>query len=197
MWSRRSGPWWINDDNYQVSSVDITINLCDGWFWAVLLINFSDFNGVPSHRRGQGVQGVPHAVSREHTICTRTDDDIGSHEHSESDRFGAGHRLQLRADHSQPRYDRTDSGGLLYILMHPIFTFPAAYVIDTFGAKAGIMLGSVLGIVGVSIRLLVNSGFWLVIIGQVLAGIGRPFIMNCQAKISANWFHASKRVHLK
>lgn len=80
--------------------------------------------------------------------------------------------------------------------MHPIFTFPAAYVIDTFGARAGIMLGSILGIIGVSVRLLVNSGFWVVIVGQVLAGIGRPFIMNCQAKISANWFHASKRVQL-
>lgn len=80
------------------------------------------------------------------------------------------------------------------MLMHPIFTFPAAYVIDSMGARAGIMLGSILGIVGVSIRLLVNQGFWLVIVGQVLAGIGRPFIMNCQAKISCNWFHASVRV---
>lgn len=78
--------------------------------------------------------------------------------------------------------------------MHPIFTFPAAYVIDTMGTRAGIMLGSVLCIFGISLRLLVNSGFWLVIVGQVLAGIGRPFIMNCQAKISCNWFYASNRV---
>jgi len=26
-----------------------------------------------------------------------------------------------------------------------------------------------------------------------VAGIGRPFILNCQAKISANWFSASTR----
>lgn len=78
--------------------------------------------------------------------------------------------------------------------MHPIFTFPAAYVIDTMGTKAGIMVGSVLGLVGASLRLMVNSGFWLVLVGQLLAGIGRPFILNCQAKVSGNWFHASKRV---
>jgi FLVCR family feline leukemia virus subgroup C receptor-related protein len=87
-----------------------------------------------------------------------------------------------------------DVGGLLYMLMHPIFTFPAAYVIDSKGARAGIILGSILGILGVTMRLFVNHGFWLVLVGQILAGIGRPFIMNCQAKISANWFHASIRV---
>lgn len=84
-------------------------------------------------------------------------------------------------------------GGLLFALMHPIFTFPAAYVIDTYGTKNGIFLGSVLGIIGVTMRLFVNSSFAFVIVGQVIAGIGRPFILNCQAKISANWFTAEKR----
>ena len=86
-------------------------------------------------------------------------------------------------------------GGLLYILMHPIFTFPAAYVIDQKGVKTGIIIGSILGVVGCCIRLLVNKvGFWTVIVGQILEGIGRPFILNCQAKISANWFRAENRV---
>ena len=86
--------------------------------------------------------------------------------------------------------------GLLYILMHPLFTFPAAYVIDTKGVRVSIILGSLLAMLGISLRLFVNFGFWTVILGQVLAGIGRPFILNCQAKVSANWFHASKRVLL-
>lgn len=74
--------------------------------------------------------------------------------------------------------------------MHPIFTFPAAYVIDTYGARVGITVGSVLCLIGISTRLLVNQAFAWVIVGQVIAGIGRPFILNCQAKISANWFTA-------
>jgi FLVCR family feline leukemia virus subgroup C receptor-related protein len=77
--------------------------------------------------------------------------------------------------------------------MHPIFTFPAAYIIDTYGTRRGILIGSVLGIIGISLRLFVNSSFSWVIIGQVLAGIGRPFILNCQAKISANWFTSESR----
>jgi FLVCR family feline leukemia virus subgroup C receptor-related protein len=77
--------------------------------------------------------------------------------------------------------------------MHPLFTFPAAFVIDTYGTKFGIALGSVLCLLGTSVRMLVNHSFVWVIVGQVIAGIGRPFILNCQAKISANWFTAEKR----
>lgn len=77
--------------------------------------------------------------------------------------------------------------------MHPIFTFPAAYFIDTYGSRIGIIIGSILCLLGTCLRLLVNQGFAWVIIGQVIAGIGRPFILNCQAKISANWFKADTR----
>ena len=84
-------------------------------------------------------------------------------------------------------------GALLFALMHPLFTFPAAFVIDTYGARTGIAIGCAFGILGVSLRLFVNSSFAWVIIGQVLAGIGRPFILNCQAKISANWFTSQSR----
>lgn len=84
-------------------------------------------------------------------------------------------------------------GSLLFALMHPIFTFPASYVIDTYGTKAGICLGSILALIGVGLRMLANQGFAWVIVGQVIAGIGRPFILNCQAKISANWFTSTTR----
>ena len=84
-------------------------------------------------------------------------------------------------------------GGLLFALMHPIFTFPASYVIDTFGTRVGIAVGCALAILGVSMRMLVNQHFAWVIVGQVIAGIGRPFILNCQAKVSANWFSAQAR----
>lgn len=77
--------------------------------------------------------------------------------------------------------------------MHPLFTFPAAYAIDTFGTRTGIAIGSILCLIGTGLRMLVNHSFAWVIVGQIIAGIGRPFILNCQAKISANWFTAEKR----
>ena len=86
-----------------------------------------------------------------------------------------------------------NSGALLFALMYPIFTFPAAYAIDTYGTRTGIAIGSVLCILGAAVRMFVNDSFAWVIVGQVIAGIGRPFILNCQAKIGASWFQADKR----
>ena len=86
-----------------------------------------------------------------------------------------------------------NSGALLFALMYPLFTFPAAYVIDTYGIRVGIAVGCGLCLLGTSLRMLVNSSFAWVIVGQVIAGVGRPFILNCQAKIGANWFQAEKR----
>ena len=77
--------------------------------------------------------------------------------------------------------------------MHPIFTFPASYVIDKNGTRISIIIGSLLILVGAGIRLLINHNFAFVLLGQVIAGTERPFIINCQAKISSNWFAASKR----
>ncbi len=78
--------------------------------------------------------------------------------------------------------------------MHPIFTFPAGYFIDTYGSRVGISIGCILCMIGISLRLMINSqGFWIAILGQVIAGIGRPFILNCQTKVSSNWFTAQAR----
>lgn len=67
---------------------------------------------------------------------------------------------------------------------YPIFTFPAAHVIDSMGTNFGIKIGCILGMLGMIMRLFVNHGFWTILLGQIIAGMGRPFIM----------FHASKRV---
>lgn len=47
-------------------------------------------------------------------------------------------------------------GALLFTLMHPIFTFPAAFVIDKYGTKFGIGFGSTLCLIGACVRMLVN-----------------------------------------
>ena len=43
------------------------------------------------------------------------------------------------------------------------------YLIDTFGTKNGIFVGSLLGIIGVTVRLFCNTSFVFVIIGQIIA----------------------------
>lgn len=65
-----------------------------------------------------------------------------------------------------------------FLLMHPIFTFPASFVIEKYGTYIGMFIGSILTIIGVCIKCLIERSFYFVIFGNVLAGIGRPFIVN-------------------
>ncbi|KAL4460444.1 hypothetical protein ABPG74_000195 [Tetrahymena malaccensis] len=82
---------------------------------------------------------------------------------------------------------------LLFLLMHPLFTFPANFIIDKYGVKISITLGCVLCMIGAWLRLLVNQNFYILIVGSIFCGIGRPFILNCQGKIVANWFFPKDR----
>ena len=65
-----------------------------------------------------------------------------------------------------------------FLLMHPIFTFPASFIIEGYGTYIGMFIGSVLTIIGTCVKCLIDRSFLFVIFGNVLAGIGRPFIVN-------------------
>ncbi|EAR99181.2 MFS transporter (macronuclear) [Tetrahymena thermophila SB210] len=82
---------------------------------------------------------------------------------------------------------------LLFLLMHPLFTFPANFIIDQYGVKISITIGCVVCMAGAWLRMLVNQSFYIMIAGSILCGIGRPFILNCQGKIVANWFFPKDR----
>jgi FLVCR family feline leukemia virus subgroup C receptor-related protein len=73
------------------------------------------------------------------------------------------------------------SVSLVYLLTFPITAFPANGVIDRRGIRFGFLIGAMCVAIGVWVRTLVNSGFYFTIIGQVIAGLGRPFILNSQA----------------
>ena len=45
-----------------------------------------------------------------------------------------------------------------------------------------------------AIKLLINKSFYLVIVGQVFAAIGQPFLLNAPAKLVSVWFGSKERV---
>lgn len=53
--------------------------------------------------------------------------------------------------------------------------------------------GVVLTIAGLGVRLLVNQSFYIVLVGQVLCGMGKPLILNGQASMAQNWFFPKNR----
>lgn len=50
------------------------------------------------------------------------------------------------------------------------------------------LIGAALTTLGCWIRILINQGFYWVLIGQTFGGIGSPLLLGCAAKISALWF---------
>jgi MFS transporter, FLVCR family, feline leukemia virus subgroup C receptor-related protein len=67
---------------------------------------------------------------------------------------------------------------IVYLLMHPLLTFVVSVIIRKYGVAKNNFLGGILLILGAGIRVLVNKWFYVLIIGSVFAGAGRPIILN-------------------
>lgn len=75
-----------------------------------------------------------------------------------------------------------------YMLFYIFVNFPSNWVIDVKGIKKGIVIGSLMTLLGCMIRCLVKVGFAFVVAGQVFCAIGQPFILNAPMKIATRWF---------
>jgi FLVCR family feline leukemia virus subgroup C receptor-related protein len=67
-------------------------------------------------------------------------------------------------------------------------------VIDVYGCRKGVLVGSFFTAVGVIIKCFINQGFYICIIGQVFASIGQPFLLNLPAKLASVWFGPNERI---
>ena len=57
---------------------------------------------------------------------------------------------------------------LIHMILHPPLSFPANYIVDKYGIRAGIIVASIFCIIGSWTRCLINTGkngFWFVILG--------------------------------
>ena len=78
---------------------------------------------------------------------------------------------------------------LIFPVFHPIFAFPANYVLDKFGMRGGCIFGGILVIIGVWLRTLtkVDEPQWC-LLGSALTAFGNIFILNSPSIIANNWF---------
>ena len=86
--------------------------------------------------------------------------------------------------------------GLLSLSFMVVFifvSFPASWVIDTYGLRVGIGIGAVLtGVFGL-VRGLVAANYTWVLVAQIAIAIGQPFILNAVTTIAARWFPMDER----
>ena len=82
---------------------------------------------------------------------------------------------------------------LIFMVVYVFVSFPASWVIDTYGIRVGVGIGAALtGIFGL-VRGLMASDYGWVLIAQIGIAIGQPFILNAITTIAARWFPASER----
>ena len=83
---------------------------------------------------------------------------------------------------------------MIYMGVFVVFNFPSNIALDKAGLRIGVLLGTTLTAFGMWIKVLVNTSFDWVIVGQMFAAIGQPFLACAPAKLAGQWFGENERV---
>lgn len=82
---------------------------------------------------------------------------------------------------------------LSFMVVYILVSFPAAWVIDKYGIRAGVGLGAVLtGAFGL-MRGLVGDHYAWVLVAQIGIAVGQPFVLNAITTVAARWFPMKER----
>jgi MFS family permease len=82
---------------------------------------------------------------------------------------------------------------LIFMVVYIIVSFPASWMIDTYGLRVGVGIGAALtGIFGL-MRGLAASNYTWVLVAQIGIAIGQPFVLNAVTTVSARWFPVRER----
>ena len=82
---------------------------------------------------------------------------------------------------------------LIFMIVYILVSFPASWVIDTYGVRVGVGIGAALtGVFGL-VRGLVASDYKLVLLAQIIIAVGQPFLLNAVTTVVARWFPVEER----
>jgi MFS family permease len=82
---------------------------------------------------------------------------------------------------------------LSFMAVYILVSFPASWIIDTYGIRVGVGIGAALtGIFGL-LRGLVAFNYTWVLLAQIGIAIGQPFILNAITTVAARWFPIEER----
>lgn len=82
---------------------------------------------------------------------------------------------------------------MVYMLVFIVMSFPASYVIDTYGIRVGISIGAVLAGVAGLVKGLFADSFTAVLVAQLGLAIAQPFVLNAVTAVSVRWFPLRER----
>jgi len=82
---------------------------------------------------------------------------------------------------------------LIFMIVYLFVSFPASYIIDTWGIRIGIGIGAVLmGVFGF-MKGFYGGNYNMIVIAQIGIAIGQPFVLNSVTKVGVRWFPLHER----
>jgi len=82
---------------------------------------------------------------------------------------------------------------MIYMLVYLIMSIPASYMIDTYGIRVGIGIGTVIAGAAGLLKAVMASSFLGVVVAQTGFAIAQPFILNAVTAVSVRWFSLHER----
>jgi MFS family permease len=82
---------------------------------------------------------------------------------------------------------------MVYMLAFLIISFPASYIIDTYGIRTGLSIGAILLAVFSILKALFARNFLGVAIAQTGLAVAQPFLLNGVTAVTARWFPLRQR----
>ncbi|EAS00129.2 MFS transporter (macronuclear) [Tetrahymena thermophila SB210] len=79
-------------------------------------------------------------------------------------------------------------GSLVILIFTPIGTIFSSKFLDQKGLSVSIRVGIFVCAIGAWMRCLVNYSYYFVVAGNILTGLGSPFIFNGKTQVASNWF---------
>lgn len=80
-----------------------------------------------------------------------------------------------------------------FMIVYILVSFPASWIIDSYGIRIGVGIGAVLtGGFGL-MRGFVGPDYQLLLVAQIGIAVGQPFVLNAITKLAARWFPIEER----
>jgi sugar phosphate permease len=82
---------------------------------------------------------------------------------------------------------------MLYMILFLILSFPASYIIDTYGIKTALRVGAAIAGVSALLKATFATSFTGIVIAQAGLAIAQPFILNAVTAVTVRWFPLQER----
>ena len=85
---------------------------------------------------------------------------------------------------------------LIYMISYPFVCIPEGWLVDNYSTRLGIIIASFCTILASALKLLINKSMLFCFLGQVMASVFQPALINSPGKIAANWFRDDIRTFI-